>query len=185
MRHGRPGARQGASPADMLVFLATLSVAVALLYPAWSVRDSRAQIESAVADVETVLAAAREVREATNRWPTSAPPGEAPPELAALRGDGSVFARSAYTLGWTSWDVVDSVVAAPAEDPTPADDAPRVDAAPRMEPVVRRVGAVTIHTAEEHLLAELLSRYPDGESFVLDTMWLLMLPERAAPPLGR
>jgi len=57
----RRGSR-GATSGDVVIFLATLSVAAALLYPAWSVRDFKARVESATSDVSAVAAAARAVR---------------------------------------------------------------------------------------------------------------------------
>ena len=56
-------ATRGAAPGDVLILLATLGIAGALLYPAWSVRGFRATVERAVEDVETLSAAARSVRE--------------------------------------------------------------------------------------------------------------------------
>lgn len=170
---------RGASAGDMLVFLATFSVAGALLYPAWSVRGFRAQVDGAVADVEALEAAARSVRDDQGRWPAPAPPGEAPPELA-----GGVFERGDYVLGWTSWDVVDSVAVQPDLGMVSPDDVPE-DVGPRMAPVVRRVGAVTVHSGDEGLLAELLERYADEGAFVIDTLWLLVLPERGEAPAAR
>jgi len=165
----------------MLIFLATLSVGAALLYPAWSVRDFRARIETAIEDVDVLANAARDFLDSDSRWPTAAAPGEAPPELASLGGAAGVFDRQGYTLGWTSWQVVDSVMAPPPADIPSADDAPQEDVPPPMLPVVRTVGAITVHAAEPELLAELVDHYSDDTSFVLDSMWLLVLPERAEP----
>lgn len=178
-----PRDRRGASPGDTLIFLATLSVAAALLYPAWSVRDFRARVDGAVEDVETLRAAAGAVRDDTGRWPTPSAPGQAPPELAGLVEENGVFSRTGYTVGWTSFEVVDSIEAPRPSDIPSADDAPRADAAPLMEPIVRSVGAITVRSGEDNLLAELLDRYSEGASFVLDSMWLLVLPERGQPPV--
>lgn len=182
MRAAARHATLGAAPGDVLIFLATLSIAAALLYPAWSVRGFRANTENAIADVDALSAAARSVRDNRNRWPTPSPPGQAPTELSGLNGEGGIFGRLDYTLGWTSWEVVDSVEAPPPPDQSAADDAPSGSAGPSMEPVLRRVGAVTVHSGDEALLAELLEHYSDRPSFVLDTIWLLVLPERAEAP---
>jgi len=179
MTPGAGHAVRGAAAGDVLIFLATLSIAAALLYPAWSTRGFRATVERAVADVETLSGAARIVRDGRNRWPTPAPPGEPPPELAGLGQAGGIFERLEYTLGWASWDVVDSVQAPPSADVPALDADPDETGAIPMLPVVRRVGAVTVHSGDETLLAELLEHYADRTSFVLDTMWLLILPERA------
>lgn len=164
-----------------MIFLGALSFAAALVRPIWSARESRALVEAAVSDVSSVETMARTVRERTNRWPTSAPPGEAPPELLGLSGPSGPFARSAYRLGWTDLDVVDSVDA-PAAPTTSRDDAPTQSGAAAKLPVVRRMGAITVHSGDEALLAELLARYPEGSSFVVDTVWVLVLPERGDGP---
>lgn len=176
-----PSGRQGASTGDVLILLATLSVAAALLYPAWSVRGFRARVQTAVADTEALRTAARAFREESGRWPGPAEVGEAPPELSDLGREEGMFGRDGYAVRWTTWAVVDSVPAPPPSVPS-QDDAPQPDAGPLMEPVVRSVGAVMIQSAEVELLAELLQHYPDGTSFVLDTTWLLVLPERGPAP---
>jgi hypothetical protein len=48
-----------------------------------------------------------------------------------------------------------------------------------MVPITRAVGAVAVHAGDDALLAELLVHYGRGTSFVVDTMWLLVLPERS------
>jgi hypothetical protein len=167
----------------MLIFLATLSIAAALLYPAWSVRDFRSQVEQAIADVDAVRAAAQDVRESTRSWPTPAAPGEAPAELSSLGGEGGTFDRAAYSVQWMAWQVVDSVEAPPLlpnELPS-ADDAPPADAPPTMLPVVHTMGSITVRSGDADLLAELQAHYAERTSFVLDTMWLLVLPERSEP----
>lgn len=178
--------RRGASTGDVLIFLATLSIAAALLYPAWSVRGFRATVEEAITDVDAVAAAARSVRQSADRWPSAAAPGEAPAELAQLGGSDGPFNREAYTIGWTSWAVVDST-RAPQPAALPSPDDPRPDSVgPRLQPVVRTVGAVAVYSGQETLLAELDEHYAEQASFVLDTMWLLILTERAeAPAPGR
>lgn len=176
---------RGVAVGDVLIFLATLSIAAALLYPAWSVRGFRASVELAISDVETLSAAARTVRGNENRWPTPVAPGESPPELSGLGADDGIFSRIEYTVGWTSWEVVDSVEAPRSTDLPAAGDAPQDSDGPVMEPVVRSVGAVTVHSGDEALLAELIGHYSDRASFVLDTMWVLVLAERAQPLVAR
>ena len=176
--------RAGASTGDVLIFLATLCVGAALLYPAWSVRDFRARVESAVSDVDALSAAARVVRDDTGRWPTPAAVGEVPPELVTLGGAAELFEREAYSLEWSVVDVVDSIPAPPPTDLSALEDAPSTEGGPQLLPVVRRVGAVTLRSAESSLLAELLTRYSDESAFVLDSAWVLILPEREAEPGG-
>jgi hypothetical protein len=165
----------GATISDGLVFVATVGLFGAMLFPAWSARDFRARVSSAAADVEILAAAAREALDDAGAWPTAAAPGEPPPELAGLAAVDSIFAKTEYRLGWTSWLVVDSIEA--PDLALPPVDAPDF-LGPRFEPVVRSIGGVAVYSSEAPLLAELVARYTTEVSFVLDTMWLLVLPER-------
>ena len=175
--------RSGATPSDVLVFLATVSLAAALLYPAWSARGFRGRVTSAVADIETLGAAARSTLQSAGAWPAPAAPGEAPPELVGLSTEGGIFSRLDYTLGWTSWQVVDSVAAAPPP-PAAAGDAPPDSVGPTLQPIVRTIGGIAVYSSEDALLAELSQRYAGEVSFVLDSMWLIVLPERGDAPVG-
>jgi hypothetical protein len=53
-----------------------------------------------------------------------------------------------------------------------------------MAPVSRSVGAVSVHSADPALLAELSEHFAGEPTFVLDTMWLLVLTERSATAIG-
>lgn len=173
--------RAGATTADVTIFIATLALAAALLYPAWSARGFRSRVDAAVEGVEAVSTAARAVLEATDRWPTAAPVGQAPPEIAGLLRDADPFVDPNYGLEWSTWSVVDSVRA--VDDATAAPgDAPPDSVGPVMQPIVRTVGAVAVHSGDGALLAELADRYADHTSFVLDTTWLLILPDRGPAP---
>jgi hypothetical protein len=174
--------RRGATFADLLVFVATLSLAAALLYPAWSARGFRERVATAVADVEAVSTAARRALQESGRWPEAAAPGVAPPELAILSGEGDVFSRADYRVGWTSWNVVDSVEV-PPPPPMPGDTPPEI-LARVMAPVSRSVGGVSVHSDDTALLAELSEHFAGEPTFVLDSMWVLVLTERSATPIG-
>jgi len=171
----------GATFSDVLVFLATLSLFAALLYPAWSALAFRGRVSAAIADVEAVGAAARQTLSGMGRWPTPVPPGSAPPELTGLTGEDSPFSRTDYRLGWTSWNVVDSVQVMP-EPPAPDDTPPEV-VVPTLAPVSRSVGGISVHSADVALLAELSEQFGAETSFVVDTMWLLLLTDRADAPV--
>ncbi len=173
--------RRGATFADVLVFLATLALAAALLYPAWNAREFRARVSTAIADVEAVSSTALRSLDADGRWPDPAPPGEAPVELMGLTGEGSPFSRTEYRVGWTSWNVVDSVEV--VQPPQAPEDTPPETVGPMRAPVPRSVGGVTVHSADLALLAELTEHFAGRTTFVLDTMWLLVLPERASAPI--
>jgi hypothetical protein len=171
---------RGATIADVSVVLATFALLAAFLYPTWRARAFRERVASAIADVDAIGSAARASRTLQGRWPTAAAPGVAPPELSGLAGPEGPFARPGYTLAWTTWEVIDSVEAPPDPGPPAAPgDAPQETAGPRMLPVPRAVGAVGVHSGEESLLAELLEHYGMEASFVVDTVWLLVLPERS------
>jgi hypothetical protein len=45
--------------------------------------------------------------------------------------------------------------------------------------VTRPVGAVSVQSNDDALLAELLRHFGSGASFVLDSLWLLVLEEGA------
>jgi hypothetical protein len=173
-----PRDRRGATSSDVLVFLATVTFGVALLYPAWSARGFRDLVQRAIGDVEAVASAARTSLETSGSWPTPGPPGEAPPEITQLSGDGQPFGRSEYGMEWTTWSVVDSVevqvdlVFAPGDAPPP-------DTGPVRRPVVRTIGGVGVHSRDASLLAELAQHFTGQTWFVLDTTWMLVLPERA------
>jgi type II secretory pathway pseudopilin PulG len=184
MRPRLPSRVAGATVGDMLIFLSVLSLAAALLYPAWSARSFRARVGEAIADIDAVSGAARAVRESSGQWPAAAPPGETPPELASLAVRDSVFARPDYKLAWGRWEVVDSVPAPPETGPPPA-DAPPDTVGPRMLPIVRTVGSVSLYSGDTALLAELTEHYADAAPIVLDTVLLLVLPERSEAPRPR
>ena len=175
--------RTGATPSDVLVFLATVRLAATLPHPAWSARGFRSRVASAAADVDGLAAAARSTLEFGGVWPSPAAPGEAPPELIGLSAEEGIFSRLDYTLGWTSWQVVDSVEA-PPPPPATAGDAPPDSVGPMLEPIVRTVGGIAVYSSESALLAELSQRYAGELSFVLDSMWLLVLPERGDASVG-
>jgi hypothetical protein len=167
---------RGATLADAFVAVSLLTLLAVLLYPAWSARAFRERVSAAITDVDAVASAARQSRTALGRWPSAASAGEPPPELSGL--GGGPFARVAYTLSWTLWQVVDSVPAPPDPGPPPAPgDAPRATAPPLMLPVTRQVGAVSVRSNESALLAALLRHFGSDASFVLDSLWLLVLEE--------
>jgi hypothetical protein len=169
----RKGVR-GASVTDVLVLLAALSIVAALAYPTWAARAFRHRLEEAISDVDVAAGRARSTLESLGRWPAPARAGEAPPELTGL-----AFSREMYALEWTTWEVVDSVEAPMEVSPTIPGEATSLSVATAFEPVTRVVGAIAVHSGDASLLAELLDHYGPTESFVLDTTWLQLLPERA------
>ncbi len=167
----------------MLVFLAILSLGAALLYPRVKGRAFEDRLERAIADVDTLSSAARLTRDRNRSWPSSAPPGEIPRDLAGLSPSDSIFARDDYTLRWTTWEVIDSMVAPQLPELEPVD--PTDTVGPIMAPVVKLVGGIDVYSGEEALLAELYEHYGSQISFVRDTVWTLILPERSDPARSR
>ncbi len=158
-----------------------MALAAALLRPTLDARSFRRVVTQAIADVDAVSVAARAARESTGRWPAGGDPGTRPVGLDALAGRDSVFSRPDYTLGWSVWDIVDSVPAPPETGPAPM-DAPPDTVGPRMVPRVERVGGVSVYSGDSLLIAELTAHYADAAPLVLDTLWLMVLPERAPAP---
>jgi len=169
-----------ATSADLAIVGAALALVAALARPTLDARALEARVAGAIEDVDLVIASARASHASRSRWPQAAPAGEAPPELGALATDGP-FSRADYSLAWTTWQVVDSVVASTEDAAPPAPgDAPRSPDEPRLAPATRALGALAVHTSDPTLRAALLAHYGRGSSFVLDTTWILVLPERAA-----
>lgn len=165
-----------ATLADAFVVASSLALVAALLHPVWSARAFRDRVSATIVEVDAVAAAVQRSRDALDRWPQPAPVGELPQELSGLAGPDDPFSRPDYALAWTTWEVVDSVPAPSEVGPPPAPgDPPRASAAPRMLPVTRTVGALALHATEEALLVELLRHYGSDRSFVLDSLWLLVL----------
>jgi hypothetical protein len=92
---------------------------------------------------------------------------------------GDDLVRDGYTLQWTRWSVVDSVPAPLAPVETVPGDAPPGGAPRTTVPLVQLIGAVVVYSDDDRLLGELLARYGRDASFVRDTTWTLVLPERA------
>lgn len=178
-----PGASRlrGATIGDALILLSVVTLAATLLHPTLKERSFQRLVADAIVDVDAVAAAARAARESTGRWPDGADPGTAPAGLAGPAGSDSVFSRPDYTLGWSVWDVVDSVPAPPEGGATPT-DAPPDTVGPRMMPTVGRIGGVSVYSGDSLLLAQLTAHYAEAEPIVLDTMWLMVLPERSPAP---
>jgi hypothetical protein len=97
--------------------------------------------------------------------------------LTGTLGDDLV--RDGYTLQWTRWSVVDSVEVPRAPVETVPGDAPPAEPPRTTIPFAQLIGAVVVYSDDDRLLGELLARYGRDASFVRDTTWTLVLPERA------
>jgi len=172
----RGAGRAGFAAADLVILVALLSLVAALAYPTLRRSAFEARVERAVADVEQVRRSAVRHLERRGTWAPASDPRHPP---AGLEGQGldSVFSRPEYGIEWRRWEVVElEEVAPPPEGPGPEE--PGEAPLPIRLPVVRLLGGITLHTGEEALLAELAARYGDTASFVYDTTWTLVLPQR-------
>jgi hypothetical protein len=170
--------RSGLATGDLLIGLALTGVVLALVLPTLGARSLRASVDDLVADVEKMRLGAEHHLRNNRSWPTPGVPGAIPRELTDVFADDASLARDRYTMQWTRWEVVDSVEALAPSTMSPPADAPPDSLGPVMLPLVREVGGIVVHTGDPTLLAELLRRY-GATSFVSDTMWTLVLPERA------
>ena len=177
--------RGGATTGDVLVVLSILTLGFSLLYPRLRERGLAQRLDGAASAVEAVRQSARSFYEENRDWPAPRTAGVTPPELsAALPGDSS-FTFEHYTLEWNRWEITEApvviVLAEPTvlpeeDDPMDADSAP-----PSPPPTLRSIGGITLHSGETAILAGLFQRYGAAVSFVRDTMWTLILPQRSDP----
>jgi hypothetical protein len=161
---------------DVAIGIAALLLVWVLVAPALSARAFRLLTDEAAADVEGLRTAAISSRASTGRWPPPTSRGIAPPVLSGAFPGDSAFVRDAYTLEWGGLSVVDFVEVPVAPAPTaPGDDAPPDSVGPEMEPVVRDIGAIVVHSADDALLADLLRRFGSEVSYVRDSTWTLVV----------
>lgn len=154
--------------------LSAISLLLALAYPTLNARTFRGLVQDAVAQIETTRVGAVNARTELGVWPASGAPGEIPAELRAAFPADSTLAREGYTLQWSRWEIVEKVEAPRSDDAPPVDAAP-ASAAPQLVDAVRDVGAITLHSGNDALLAELLGHYGAEHSFVHDTTWTLVV----------
>ena len=169
---------RGVTTGDFVIGLSLLTLLLALVYPTLRARDFRGSLAETVSEVEAVRAGARRFLQMNGSWPAPEAPGAIPPELAGLFPGDTGLAREKYTLQWGRWEVVDYVEAPPSNELRPV-DAPPDSVGPELMPVVREIGGIILHSSDGALLAELLQHYGTDASFVRDTTWTLVLPERA------
>lgn len=172
-----PTGRFGLTAGDWSIGVALIAVVVALLVPSLRVRAFRTELAEAVGEVESLRLGASGYLHQRRAWPAAAAAGAIPTELLGSFPSSTDLVRDRYTLEWAVWEVVDSVEAPPPTGPPPV-DAPPDSVGPGMVPEVHRIGGIVVYSADERLLAGLLRRYGRGPSFVRDTTWTLVLPER-------
>ncbi len=163
------------SVGDVLVGIALLTLIATLAYPNLKARAFRGLLDGAVADVESLNAAAIRIHGVSGSWPAPTVTGAMPPEVAGAFPGDTALVRKGYALQWRRWEVVDQIVG-PPEPRGPEDaDAPPDSVGPRLLSVARPIGGIVVHSGRSELLAELLSRYGAEVSFVRDTMWTLVV----------
>jgi hypothetical protein len=163
-----------------MVGLGVLLVLAALAWPRVADRAFRGHLDRVDDVVDALHAAADRNRTTTGSWPSASAPGVLPDEIASALPDGLSLSGSGYAVSWSRWEVVDSVPSPPLTPPVGTGDAPPRDPLPALRPMVRTVGAISVHSADERLLGELLERHGRERSFVRDSVWTLVLPTRAA-----
>jgi hypothetical protein len=162
---------------DLAIGIAVVLLLWFLGAPALRARSFRNLVDAAASDVEGLRDAARSTRQTTGRWPPPTSMGIAPPALSAAFPGDSAFVRPGYTLEWSGLSVVEYVEVPVAPTPSaPGDDAPPDSVAPEVEAVVRDIGAIVVHSADEDLLASLLDRFGSDASYVRGSTWTLVVP---------
>jgi hypothetical protein len=154
--------------------LSALALASALVYPTMRGRSFDGVVRDAISTVDAMRAAALRSRSERGSWPEPTAPGEVPVELRGALPPGDALMRAGYTLQWSRWNVLEEMEAPPSDDPPPADEAPS-SAEPILVDVVRDIGAISLHSADDALLAELLGHYGSEISFVRDSTWTLVV----------
>ena len=180
-----PSSRRGVTSGDVLLALAGLALVAAMAYP----RSERAllwrTVAAAQADVETVRAAAAAYLAEAGGFPGPAEAGEVPAELAGRLPPGFSFLGGSYTLEWNRWETVEppsqaQQAAPPVLEALPGGFEPALpppaDSVQEVQVPVETLGAVTVHTQDERVLAALLERFGASHSFVREGSWTLVLP---------
>ena len=151
-------------------------------------------VEEVVTEVDVLRAAALDTRSTTASWPEASAVGEVPASLTAEYAGRTGFTFDDYSLEWRRLGVIEYVEAPPQPALDIADDdesdsgvppgnaisdLPPDSVGPELAPVVREIGAIVVHTGNESLLADLLTRYGTTVSYVRDTTWTLVIDDRS------
>ncbi len=181
--------------ADFAIGGAVLILVWAAATPWLRGRAFHDRVERADAEVIRLRDAALSEFGTSGAWPSTAAPGDPPPELAGTYPEGpGTLAFDDFRVEWMQLSEIGYEDAPPPPPPTlgpdeqpgeeqppidPEDDEPEEEpdsVAPDQIPMVLRAGAVVVHSPEEGLLAELLSRYGPTRSYVRDSTWTLVVP---------
>jgi len=171
-------ARFGAALAgNVFLLLAVACLAGAIAYPWMQRRASQRQVESVIADVALLRAAAEDFLGQEDRWPRDdEAPGTIPTELVpALPADFS-FDRDGYLLDWERWDVAVPASMSTETELAEEDSGLLVDSIARPQgPRTRGLGGITVVSSDPGVRAVLLREFGPARSFVRDSTWTFVL----------
>lgn len=172
------GSVRGLATGDVLLILAVVAVALALAYPSLQRSSIRREADAAVADVDTVRAAAERYRERTGAWPSARGAHALPPELASSLPSAAGRGQPRYRLGWALWEILEEPEATePLQPPRTPGRLAVPDTVAPTPPVVGKLAGIMVRSGDARVLAELLLRYAAERSFVRDSTWTLILGE--------
>ena len=107
-----------------------------------------------------------------------------PNELRGFLPPGFSFGGSGYSLKWDRWERVVQPIPVEAPD-IPQSAEPTGDVLPPappdslavLQPTVAGLGAITLATDDDRVLAALLDRFGASRSFIHDRSWTIILPD--------
>lgn len=178
-RERREGRRwSGPTVSDALLIFAALALALSLAAPyvRWTRFERR--VDRVVQSVDSIRASALRYRSGNGTWPVGAPEGEIPPELAPELSPEIGFSTDGIRLTWRRWSVAPS-----RSDETVAPTA-AADAVISAVPALDSLASISIRTADESLLAALLSHYGSTASFARDSTWTLIVSPTSSAASG-
>ena len=163
-----------------MIVLAVAALVAALVYPLLSLGRFQDEVDALQANVDLLRAEALEHLADAGDWPSDAEPGVVPPELVAALPPGYSFRSEAYSFDWNRWEVVDVPDAAPARPEVPLeDDEIEADTLSPSPASFSSLASLSVHAADDRVLAALLAHYGVATSFVQDTTWTLVMPRKA------
>jgi hypothetical protein len=183
MRPGRD--RRGLAVGTLALALALCCLILAAAYPRVHRALLDARLATVVSDVEAVVSAARRNVAEGRPWPAGHAPGEVPTEFRVFLPPDFSFTGNGYSLKWERWERVVQPVAIGAPDipvAEPTGDVPPPappDSLAALQPTVAGLGAISLSSDDDRVLAALLDRFGASRSFIHDRSWILILPDSA------
>ena len=166
--------RAGAARSEVVLVIAAVALTISALMPTLRARSVQMSVDEAATDVATFHSAVEEYFASTGSWPAPSEPGELPPEVAyAFPGHGSLT-HADYSLEWSLLEVPGNPRRAGVPTGSEGDTAPDSLGGAGVHMAVA-VGGLTVHSGNDALLADLLSRYGSRASFARDSTWTLIV----------